>query len=128
MSKWQQAKYKDSKGGGMTSAGVKQYRKENPGSKLQTGVDKQPSSSKEYIRQGSFLTRTFGRFRSSGSKVASPPPLVKTFKTKPSEPTRIALSAKAWNSPVPKTNAQAVALYNKGLRLIKRGKSIKKSK
>jgi hypothetical protein len=118
--RWQLVKFKDKTRGGLTTAGVAQYRKENPNSNLKTGVDKTPATSEQIRRQGLFLTRTFGRFRKTGSKIKNPPPLVKKFKTKPDEPSRIALSAKNWNSPVPKTVAQARSLYQKGLGLLKR--------
>ncbi len=49
-------------GAGMTDKGVKQYRAENPGSKLQTAVTKDPSKikkgSKEDKRRKSFCARS----------------------------------------------------------------------
>jgi hypothetical protein len=48
-------------GAGMTSAGVKKYKKENPGSKLQTAVtgDVKPGS-KDAKRRKSFCARSKG--------------------------------------------------------------------
>ena len=49
-------------GGGMTSKGVKEYKKRNPGSKLQTAVTKPPSElkpgSKAAKRRKSFCARS----------------------------------------------------------------------
>jgi len=49
-------------GGGMTSKGVKKYRKDNPGSKLKTAVTKDPSKikagSKDAGRRKSFCARS----------------------------------------------------------------------
>ena len=51
-------------GAGMTEAGVKKYKKENPGSKLQTAVTKKPSElkagSKDAKRRKSFCARMSG--------------------------------------------------------------------
>tara|TARA_R110002060_G_scaffold68322_1_gene77062 strand:+ start:586 stop:975 length:390 start_codon:yes stop_codon:yes gene_type:complete len=52
-------------GGGMTSRGVKKYRRDNPGSKLQTAVTTPPSElkpgSKAAGRRKSFCARSRGR-------------------------------------------------------------------
>ena len=47
-------------GAGMTSKGVKQYRKENPGSKLKTAVTKcdVKAGTKAYKRQKAFCSRS----------------------------------------------------------------------
>jgi hypothetical protein len=49
-------------GGGMSEKGVKKYRKDNPGSKLQTAVTKDPSKikagSKDDKRRKSFCARS----------------------------------------------------------------------
>jgi len=51
-------------GGGMSEKGVKKYRKDNPGSKLQTAVTKDPSKikagSKDAKRRKSFCARSKG--------------------------------------------------------------------
>lgn len=110
---WSLSKYKDKISGGMTPAWVLQYRKENPNSKLQVWVNKTPTTPEEKRRQGSFLTRFFWQ--------KDLPPLVKPNW----EPTRLALSAKKWNSPIPKTKSDAEALASKWRALLE---SYKKSK
>ena len=53
-----------SKGAGMTKKGVAKYRRDNPGSKLQTAVTTKPSKlkkgSKAYNRRKSFCARSRG--------------------------------------------------------------------
>tara|TARA_A100001011_G_scaffold116329_1_gene122796 strand:- start:2265 stop:2558 length:294 start_codon:yes stop_codon:yes gene_type:complete len=50
-----------SKGAGMTKAGVAEYRKLNPGSKLKTAVTKKKGlTKKEKARRKSFCARTAG--------------------------------------------------------------------
>ena len=76
-----------SKTGGLNAKGVASYRKENPGSKLQTAVTTPPSkldpNSKAARRRKSFCARMSG---------------VKGPMKKPNgEPTRKALSLKKWN-------------------------------
>lgn len=60
---WQKAKYKNPEGG-LTKAGVMAYRRENPGSKLQTAVTTKPSKlkkgSKAAKRRKSFCSRMKG--------------------------------------------------------------------
>ena len=60
---WQDVKYKNPEGG-MTADGVKIYRRENPGSKLQTAVTTEPSKlkpgSKAAKRRRSFCARMSG--------------------------------------------------------------------
>ena len=46
------------KGAGMTKAGVERYRRENPGSKLQTAVTK-----KDKARRKSFCARSAGQMK-----------------------------------------------------------------
>lgn len=83
---WQRSKYK-SKTGGMTAEGVKKYRQENPGSKLQTAVTTKPSklkpNSKAAKRRKSFCARSEG--------VKGP------MKDEKGKPTRKALALKKWN-------------------------------
>ena len=76
-----------SKTGGLNAKGIASYRKENPGSKLQTAVTTPPSeldpNSKAAKRRKSFCARMSG---------------VKGPMKKPNgEPTRKALSLKKWN-------------------------------
>jgi hypothetical protein len=60
---WQDSKYKNPSGG-LTKAGVMAYRRENPGSKLQTAVTTKPSKlkagSKAANRRKSFCARMGG--------------------------------------------------------------------
>lgn len=60
---WQRKEGKDPKGG-LNAKGVASYRRENPGSKLQTAVTKKPSKlkagSKDAKRRKSFCSRMEG--------------------------------------------------------------------
>ena len=52
------------KGAGMTEAGVKAYRRKNPGSKLQTAVTGNPKKgSKDAKRRKSFCARSAGQMK-----------------------------------------------------------------
>jgi len=76
-----------SKTGGLNAKGVASYRRENPGSKLQTAVTTPPSKlkagSKDAARRKSFCARMSG--------VEGP------MKKLNGEPTRKALALKKWN-------------------------------
>ena len=76
-----------SKSGGLNAKGVASYRRENPGSKLQTAVTKKPSElkpgSKDAKRRKSFCARMSG--------VKGP------MKDDKGRPTRKALSLRKWN-------------------------------
>jgi len=76
-----------SKTGGLNAKGVASYRRENPGSKLQTAVTTPPSKlkagSKDAARRKSFCARMSG--------VDGP------MKKPNGEPTRKALALKKWN-------------------------------
>ena len=53
-----------SKGAGMTAAGVAAYRRNNPGSKLQTAVPKKKNlTEKEKARRKSFCARSAGQMK-----------------------------------------------------------------
>ena len=83
---WTRKEGKDPKGG-LNAKGVASYRRENPGSKLQTAVTKKPSElkagSKDAKRRKSFCARMSGM----------PGPM-----TKPNgEPTRKKLALDKWN-------------------------------
>ena len=56
---WQRAKYKNPKGG-LTKAGVMAYRREHPGSNLQTAVTEKNPSGKRAARRRSFCARMKG--------------------------------------------------------------------
>jgi len=83
---WQRSEGK-SKTGGLNAKGVASYRRENPGSKLQTAVTTPPSKlkpgSKDANRRKSFCARMSGM----------PGPMKKPN----GEPTRKALSLRKWN-------------------------------
>lgn len=83
---WQRKEGK-SKSGGLNAKGVASYRRENPGSKLQTAVTTKPSKlkpgSKDAKRRKSFCARMGGM----------PGPM----KDENGKPTRKALSLKKWN-------------------------------
>lgn len=83
---WTRKEGKDPKGG-LNARGVASYRKENPGSKLQTAVTKKPSEikkgSKDDKRRKSFCARMGGM----------PGPM----KDEKGEPTRKALALRKWN-------------------------------
>lgn len=76
-----------SKTGGLNAKGVASYRKDNPGSKLQTAVTTPPSQlkpgSKAFKRRKSFCARMGG--------MAGP------MKKPNGEPTRKALALRKWN-------------------------------
>jgi hypothetical protein len=83
---WQRKEGKNPEGG-LNAKGVASYRKENPGSKLQTAVTKEPSKlkpgSKDAKRRKSFCARMGGM----------PGPM----KDEKGRPTRKALSLRKWN-------------------------------
>jgi hypothetical protein len=83
---WTRKEGKDPKGG-LNAKGVASYRKENPGSKLQTAVTTKPSKldpdSKDAKRRKSFCARMSG--------VKGP------MKDEKGKPTRKALALKKWN-------------------------------
>jgi|TARA_R110000823_G_scaffold59189_1_gene142344 hypothetical protein len=60
-------------GAGMTSAGVKRYRSENPGSKLKTAVTgKVKSGSKAAKRRKSYCARSAGQMKKFPKAAANP--------------------------------------------------------
>jgi hypothetical protein len=83
---WTRKEGKNPKGG-LNAKGVASYRRENPGSKLQTAVTTKPSKldpdSKDAKRRKSFCARMSG--------VKGP------MKDEKGRPTRKALSLKKWN-------------------------------
>ena len=61
-------------GAGMTEAGVKSYRKKNPGSKLQTAVTESKPTGKRAARRKSFCARMEGmKKRRTSAKTARDP-------------------------------------------------------
>jgi len=73
--------------GGLNEKGVKSYRKENPGSKLQTAVTTPPSQ----LKKGSKAAKRRKSFCARMSGVKGP------MKKPNGEPTRKALALKKWN-------------------------------
>ena len=56
--------YRSTKSGaGMTKAGVARYRRENPGSKLQTAVTEKNPKGKRAARRKSFCARSAGQMK-----------------------------------------------------------------
>ena len=61
-------------GAGMTSKGVKEYRRKNPGSKLKTAVTgKVKAGSKASKRRKSYCARSAGQLRNSSAKTRNDP-------------------------------------------------------
>ena len=50
-------------GAGMTAKGVRKYRKQNPGSKLQTAVTEKKPTGKRAARRKSFCARSAGQMK-----------------------------------------------------------------
>ena len=67
--------YRSTKSGaGMTRAGVKRYRKLNPGSKLKTAVTKKSGlTAREKARRKSYCARSLGQLRKSSAKTRNDP-------------------------------------------------------
>jgi hypothetical protein len=101
---------KDPKGG-LTAAG-RAYFKRKEGANLKPGVKGAADTPEKMKRKGSFLTRFYTN--PSG-------PLQKDGK-----PTRLALAAKAWGEPAPKTTEAAKRLAAKGRNLLKSYEAKKK--
>ncbi len=100
----------------MTAAGRTHFKK-TEGANLKPGVKKSAAemSPEEMKRKGSFLRRHFANLR--GQLVGDD-----------RKPTRLALQAHAWGEPVPKTEAAAKKLADKGARLLERYQASKKKK
>jgi hypothetical protein len=97
--------------GGLNAKGRAKYNSQ--GSNLKAPVDKSPTTPEQIRRQGSFLTRMYNR-----DKI---PPLKKPN----GKPTRYALQASVWNSPIPKTIADVRRLAAKGKVLLARYEKLK---
>lgn len=83
---WQKKSGKN-KNGGLNAKGVASYRRENPGSKLQTAVTTKPSK----LKPGSKAAKRRKSFCARMSGMKGP------MKDEKGEPTRKALSLKKWN-------------------------------
>jgi len=90
--------------GGLTAKG-REYFAKKEGSQLRPGVTGAADTPEKMRRKGSFLTRMFSHPRG---------PMVDAK----GEPTRLALSAHAWGEPVPKNDAAARKLAQKGRKLL----------
>jgi hypothetical protein len=104
------SKEKDPRGG-LTAAGRRAFH-ERDGSNLKPGVKKKAGamSVSEMKRKGSWAVRFYGRKKL--------PALVDAD----GQPTRFALSAAAWGEPVPRTEAAARKIADKGHRLLERAR------
>ncbi len=94
--------------GGLTAAG-RAYFKKKEGANLKPGVKGKADTPEKQKRKGSFLRRMFAHPRGP-------------LKDKDGKPTRLALSARAWGEPVPKTMAAARKLAEKGKRRLERSR------
>ncbi len=103
---------KDPKGG-LTAAGRAHFKK-TEGADLKPGVKKPLSemTPDEMKRKGSFLRRHYATLRGP-------------LQDENGKPTRLALQARAWGEPVPKTAEAAAKLAEKGSRLLARYKKSK---
>ena len=97
--------------GGLTTAGREYFRKKE-GADLKPGVKGKADTPDKMRRKGSFLRRHFATLRG---------PLV----DEDGKPTRLALQARAWGEPVPRTKGAAKKLADKGARLLDRYKKAK---
>lgn len=94
--------------GGLTASGREHFKKKE-GANLRPGVKGKADTPEKQKRKGSFLTRFFTHPKG---------PLV----DKEGHFTRLALSARAWGEPAPRTKAAAKKLAEKGRRLLERAK------
>lgn len=100
--------------GGLTAAGRKKFA-ESEGAHLRPGVSGKVDTPEKMRRKGSFLRRHYANLRG---------PLVGGD----GNPTRLALQARAWGEPAPKTPEAAERLAAKGSRLLERYKREKAKK
>ena len=61
------------KGAGMTAKGVARYRRENPGSKLQTAVTGKVKKGSKAKRRKSYCARSLGQLKRSSAKTRNDP-------------------------------------------------------
>ena len=60
-------------GAGMTAKGVAKYRRDNPGSKLQTAVTEKNPKGKRAARRKSYCARSLGQLKRSSAKTRNDP-------------------------------------------------------
>ncbi len=89
--------------GGLTAAGRKAFAQKE-GAHLRPGVQGAADTPEKMKRKGSFLRRHFANPRGPMERNG--------------EPTRLALSAQAWGESIPKTEADAKELADKGSKLL----------
>jgi len=99
--------------GGLTASGRARYNRAT-GGRLRPGVQGPADTPEKLRRKGSFLVRFYTNPRG---------PLVGAD----GKPTRLALAARAWGEPAPRTLAQARALAAKGRRFLNRYRNLKKA-
>lgn len=107
---WQTKAGKDPRGG-LNAAGRASLKAS--GHNIRPGVKGAPKGPTDLRRKGSFLTRFYTNPKG---------PLV----DEKGRPTRLALAARAWGEPVPKTAQSAARLAAKGRTLLKKYESSKK--
>lgn len=98
-------KIKDPRGG-LTAAGRKHF-KETEGANLRPGVKGAADTPEKMKRKGSFLRRHYANLRGP-------------LQDENGGPTRLALQAQAWGERVPKTEADAEKLADKGTKLLEK--------
>jgi hypothetical protein len=109
---WQRSEGKNPEGG-LNAKGRASLKAQ--GHDIKPGVKGKADTPEKMRRKGSFLSRMFGPGASGPMK-------------KPNgEPTRRALSAKAWGEPVPQDDAGRARLYAKGQALLKKYKNTKEA-
>lgn len=103
--------------GGLTAEGRKEFKRKE-GANLKPGVKKPVSemTPEEMKRKGSWASRFYGREK------------LPALKDKNGKPTRFALTAAAWGEPVPKTEAAARKIAEKGRKLLERYEKLKEMK
>jgi hypothetical protein len=100
--------------GGLTPAGRKHFA-ETEGAHLRPGVKGPADTPEKMKRKGSFLRRHYAHLRGP-------------LQDEDGKPTRLALAARAWGEPAPRTEAAAARLAEKGSRLLERYKKSKTQK
>jgi len=109
---WQRSEGKNPEGG-LNAKGRASLKAQ--GHDIKPGVKGSADTPDKQRRKGSFLSRMFG------------PGAPGSMKKDNGEPSRRALSAKAWGEPIPQDDAGRARLYAKGQALLKRYKNTKEA-
>ena len=109
---WQRSEGKNPEGG-LNAKGRASLKAQ--GHDIKPGVTGSADTPEKQRRKGSFLSRMFG------------PGAPGSMKKDNGEPSRRALSAKAWGEPVPRDDAGRARLYAKGQALLKKYKNTKEA-